>query len=131
MTASQIVLMRTLIGGVLLTVLVLLRGGFNKKNVREEKLPLLMGGAALGLNWVALFNAYRLLNVSLATLIYYVGPIIVLLFSPILFHEKLTGKKAISILIVTIGLINISGSIVVTGMNTSDYYSKRTAGFDN
>ena len=60
----------------------------------------------------------RLLNVSLVTLIYYVGSIIVLLFSPILFHEKLTGKKAISILIVTIGLINISGSIVVTGMNT-------------
>lgn len=118
LTASQIVLMRTLIGGVLLTVLVLLRGGFNKKNVREEKLPLLMGGAALGLNWVALFNVYRLLNVSLATLIYYVGPIIVLLFSPILFHEKLTGKKAMAILIVTIGLINISGSIVVTGMNT-------------
>ncbi len=115
--SSQIVLMRTLIGGLLLTCLVLLRGGFDKNSVREEKIPILLGGAALGLNWVTLFEAYRLLNVSLATLIYYVGPILVLLFSPILFLEKLTGRKSVSVLIVAIGLICISGSIVVAGMN--------------
>lgn len=117
LASSQIVLMRTLIGGALLTCLVLFRGGFNKESVRGERIPLLLGGVVLGLNWVTLFEAYRLLNVSLATLIYYVGPILVLLFSPILFREKLTGKKSISIFIVAIGLISISGSIVVTGMN--------------
>ena len=116
--SSQIVLMRTLIGGALLTCLVLFGGGFDKDNVRKECVPLLLGGATLGLNWVTLFEAYRLLNVSLATLIYYVGPIFVLLFSPILFREKLTGRKSLSVLIVAIGLICISGSIVVTGMNS-------------
>jgi drug/metabolite transporter (DMT)-like permease len=116
--SSQIVLMRTLIGGAMLTGLVVFGGGFDKKSVREEKVPLLLGGTALGLNWVALFEAYRLLNVSLATLIYYVGPILVLVFSPVLFREKLTGRKALSAIIVAIGLICISGSIVVTGMNS-------------
>jgi drug/metabolite transporter (DMT)-like permease len=116
--SSQIVLMRTLIGGVMLTGLVVFGGGFDKESVREEKVPLLLGGTALGLNWVALFEAYRLLNVSLATLIYYVGPILVLVFSPVLFREKLTGRKALSAIIVAIGLICISGSIVVTGMNS-------------
>ncbi|MDO4793378.1 MAG: DMT family transporter [Filifactor alocis] len=115
--ASHIVLLRTLIGGALLTILVLLRGGFDKASVYEERIPLLIGGATLGLNWIALFEAYRVLNVSLATLVYYVGPILVLLCSPILFREKLTGRKWLSILIVIIGLVNISGSIVVTGMN--------------
>lgn len=115
--SSQIVLMRTLIGGVLLTGLVLVAGGFDRESVRRERVPLLLGGAALGLNWVALFEAYRLLNVSLATLIYYVGPILVLLFSPVLFREKLTGRKALSVVIVASGLICISGSIVVTGMD--------------
>ena len=115
LASSQIVLMRTLIGGMLLTCLVLFRGGFDKDSVRREVIPLLLGGAILGMNWVALFEAYRLLNVSLATLIYYVGPILVLLFSPILFLEKLTRRKLISVLIVAIGLICISGSIVVTG----------------
>ena len=117
LASNQIVLMRTLIGGILLTCLVLFLGGFDIDHLRRERIPLLLGGAALGLNWVALFEAYRLLNVSLATLIYYVGPIFVLLFSPILFREKLTGKKLVSVIIVGIGLICISGSVVVIGMN--------------
>ncbi len=118
LASSQIVLMRTLIGSIMLTCLVLFFGGFDKESIRAERVPLILGGAALGMNWVTLFEAYRLLNVSLATLIYYVGPILVLLFSPILFREKLTGRKSISVLIVAIGLICISGSIVVTGMNS-------------
>ena len=61
--SGQIVLLRTLLGGLLLTVLVLLRGGFDREALRAERVPLLLGGAALGLNWVALFEAYRLLNV--------------------------------------------------------------------
>lgn len=117
LASSQIVLLRTLIGGIMLTCLVLFCGGFDKDHVRRECKQILLGGAALGLNWVMLFEAYRVLNVSLATLIYYVGPILVLLFSPIFFHEKLTGKKLVSVSIVAIGLICISGSIVVSGMN--------------
>lgn len=117
--SSQIVLMRTLIGGFALTGLVLLRGGFDKESVRAERLPLLLGGIALGLNWIALFEAYKQLNVSLATLIYYVGPILVLLFSPILFRERLTSRKTMSVIIVAIGLVCISGSIVMTGMSSA------------
>ncbi|MDO4533719.1 MAG: DMT family transporter [Coriobacteriia bacterium] len=115
--SGQIVLLRTLIGGAVLTCLALASGGFDRQSVRKERLPLVLGGAALGMNWVALFEAYRLLNVSLATLIYYVGPMLILLCSPILFHEKLTGRKLIAGVIVAIGLLCISGSIVVTGMN--------------
>lgn len=116
--SSQIILMRTLIGGLLLTVLVLSRGGFDRASVRSDLRPLLFGGTALGLNWVALFEAYRLLNVSLATLIYYVGPILVLLLSPILFLEKLGGRKVTCIFLVAVGLVCISGSIAFGGMST-------------
>ena len=87
--SSQIVLLRTLIGGALLSVIVLLRGGFDRNAIRADLPMLLLGGTALGQNWVALFGAYRLLNVSLATLIYYIGPILVLLFSPLLFAKNL------------------------------------------
>lgn len=117
LSSRHIVLLRTFIGGILLTCLVLLRGGFDRENLRRERTALIMGGAALGLNWVALFEAYRILNVSLATLIYYVGPIVVLLLSPILFHEKLSQKKILSAALVAVGLVCISGSIVVSGMN--------------
>lgn len=115
LASSQIVLFRTLIGSVLLTFLVLLKGGFDREVIGGELKSLFLGGTALGLNWVALFEAYRQLNVSLATLIYYVGPILALLCSPILFHEKLTGRKLAAGAIVAAGLICISGSVALSG----------------
>ncbi len=117
-SASQIVFMRTLLGGIALSLLVLLRGGFDKKAVRRESLWLLLGGIALGFNWIALFEAYRALNVSLSILIYYVGPILILLFSPILFRERLSARKLAAIGLVGIGLVLISGSIALGGMST-------------
>lgn len=115
--AGGIVLLRTLIGGAALTAVVLLRGGFDRVSVRAEAVPLLLGGAALGCNWVALFEAYRLLNVSLATLIYYAGPMLVLLLSPVLFREKLGGWKIAALGIVAVGLVCISGSIASGAMS--------------
>ena len=117
--AGGIVLLRTLIGGAALSAVVVLRGGFDRASVRAEAVPLLLGGAALGCNWVALFEAYRLLNVSLATLIYYVGPMLILLLSPILFHEKLTSRKFTAIGLVAAGLVCISGSIAFSGLSTA------------
>ena len=114
---SQIVLVRTLVGGLLLTAIVLLRGGFDREAVRAEWRDLLFGGVALGLNWVALFTAYRLLNVSLATLIYYAGPMLVLLFSPLLFGESLIPQKIAAVAIVAAGLFCITGSITSAGMS--------------
>ena len=55
--ASQIVLLRTVIGGILLTGVVALSGGFDRTAVRAEAPLLLLGGTALGFNWVALFYA--------------------------------------------------------------------------
>ena len=115
--AGGIVLLRTLIGGAALTAVVLLRGGFDRVSVRAEAVPLLLGGAALGCNWVALFEAYRLLNVSLATLIYYAGPMLVLLLSPVLLREKLGGWKIAALGIVAVGLVCISGSIASGAMS--------------
>ena len=116
LASCHIVLFRTLIGGLVLTALVLLRGGFDRGAVRDERWMLLLGGAALGLNWIALFESYRLLNVSLATLIYYVGPMLVILFSPLLFRERLTGIRLVAVGLVGIGLLFISGSIAAGGL---------------
>ncbi|MBQ1302408.1 MAG: DMT family transporter, partial [Firmicutes bacterium] len=116
-SGSQIVLMRTLIGGIVLTAIVLLRGGFSFRSIRSELPYLVLGGTALGLNWAALFAAYRLLNVSLATLIYYAGPMLVLLLSPRLFGEKLTKMKILALAVVAVGLVFITGSIAAGGLS--------------
>ena len=86
-------------------------------------LGLLAGGIALGLNWVTLFAAYRMLNVSLATLIYYAGPMLVLLFSPWLFREKLTKQKLAAVMIVAAGLLCITGSIAAGKLSMAGLFT--------
>ena len=52
-----------------------------------------MSGVALGASWIFLYEAYVEIGVSLASLAYYCGPVIVMVFSPILFREKSQERK--------------------------------------
>lgn len=78
----------------------------------EHDLPLLfLSGAAMGFNWIFLFEAYKYTTVSAATLSYYFAPMIVMLASPIMFHERLSARQIICFVGATAGLvlvINIS-----------------------
>ena len=82
---------------------------------RQEKLPfgillrLILTGAVMGLNWILLFEAYNYTTVGIATLCYYMQPVIVTLLSPVVFHEKLTGKKALCAAAAIIGMVLVSG----------------------
>ena len=72
---------------------------------------LLITGALIGLNWMLLFEAYNYTSVSVATLCYYMQPTIVILLSPLVFGEKLTGKSMICALAAIIGMVLVSGVI--------------------
>ena len=73
----------------------------NRKNTRIQPVPrsaflwLVLSGAAIGVNWILLFEAYRYTTVAVATLCYYMQPTIVILLSPLLFRERLTAKKLV------------------------------------
>jgi RarD protein len=66
-------------------------------------------GAAMGVNWILLFEAYRYTTVAVATLCYYMQPTIVMLLSPLLFREKLTVRKSVCAVIAVIGMVLVSG----------------------
>ncbi len=108
---AEIVLLRTLLGSLFLIGLGLLRRDLRLDGLRADKVPATLGGVALGLNWVCLFIAYQAAGVSLSTLIYYCGPILVLALSPLLFREKLTRNKIAAIGAVALGMVFISGEI--------------------
>ena len=82
--------------------------------LRENLLALSISGALLGFNWILLFEAYRYTTVAVATICYYMAPIIIILVAPILFHEKLTLKKGICAGIAIMGMILVSG-VLQTG----------------
>ena len=79
------------------------------KNIKREIPLLLVSGAAMGINWILLFEAYKYTTVSAATLSYYFAPVIVTLVCPFLFHEKLTAKGIICFIMSTLGLVLITG----------------------
>ena len=59
--------------------------------------------AALGIGWIFLFEAYRLVGVGVSTLAYYCGPVIVMALSPLLFSERLTHVKVAGFSCVVLG----------------------------
>ena len=78
--------------------------------IKKEVPLLLASGVAMGVNWILLFEAYRYTTVSAATLAYYFAPVIVTVVSPVLFHERLTGKQILCFAMSTLGLVLVNGA---------------------
>lgn len=87
-----------------------------KRKTGKQILCLLLSGGFIGLNWICLFEAYNFVPVSIATLCYYVQPILVLLFSAVLFRERLHRKQVLCFAVSTIGLLCV---LNVTGGNVN------------
>lgn len=92
----------------LLLFMLVTRKRFDRPAVKRNALLLCLSGAAIGVNWVLLFEAYRYTTVATATACYYLAPMFLLLASPII-GEKLTVKKIICIAVALIGMVFVSG----------------------
>lgn len=76
----------------------------------RKQIPLLfLSGIAMGINWILLFQAYKYTTVSVATLSYYLAPVLVTVACCFLFREKLTAKQIICFLMSTLGMFLIIG----------------------
>ena len=78
---------------------------------KRDFLLLIVTGAMIGFNWILLFEAYHYTSVAIATLCYYMQPVIILLVSPFLLKEKLSAKKTACVIAAVIGMVLISGII--------------------
>ncbi len=78
--------------------------------IKKELFFLLISGAAMGFNWILLFESYKYTTVSIATLSYYFAPVIVMIVCPLIFKEKLTVKQFVSFVASTVGLVLITGA---------------------
>ena len=71
LSSYEIVLLRTLIGSLLLIVLFLLnKGGFAFLQKKTDFLFLAASGAAMGISWMFLYEAYQQIGVSLSSLLH-------------------------------------------------------------
>ena len=79
------------------------------KEIRSGLPLLLLSGAAMGFNWILLFEAYKYTTVSVATLSYYFAPVIVTAVSPLIFREKMGARQWICFGASTLGIVLITG----------------------
>lgn len=110
LTSYEIVFLRTVIGSLLLLAIFLFtKGGFTFYQHKRQWCFLAISGIAMGASWMFLYEAYHQIGVSIASLAYYCGPVLVMALSPLLFGEKLTRKKVIGFLTVLVGIFLVNG----------------------
>ncbi len=119
LNSYEIVYLRTLIGSIFLIFIFAL----SKQKVqfwknKSDFLYLIISGVAMGASWMFLYEAYAQIGVSIATLAYYCGPVIVMILSPLIFKEKMTTAKLLGFLAVIIGMLCVNGQAFTEGKNS-------------
>ena len=112
MPSSVIAFARGLIGMIfLLLVVFVTKNRLSPENIKKNLIVLVLSGAAIGFNWILLFEAYNYTTVATATLTYYLAPFFVMLASPFVLKEKLTVKQFICLIGALLGMVFVSGVV--------------------
>jgi Predicted permeases len=109
LSSVEIVFTRTLIGSLFLILIFI----YSKQKAqfwrnKTHFIYLVISGIAMGASWMFLYEAYAQIGVSIATLAYYSGPVIVMVLSPVLFAEKMTGSKLFGFFAVLFGMFCVN-----------------------
>lgn len=106
---ATIAFCRGVLGCLFLLLLMAVTGrNLSIPDIKKNFPVLLLSGAAIGINWVLLFAAYRHTTVAIATICYYLAPAFVTLASPLV-GERLTGRKLVCIDVALLGMVCVSG----------------------
>ena len=115
--SSLVAMARGAIGAfVLLLVLRLRRGKLDRHAIRRALPVLILSSAAMGVNWILLFEAYNYTSVATATLCYYFAPMFIILASPLTLRERLTARQLICVSTAFVGMVFVSG-VLRTGFS--------------
>ncbi len=110
LSSTVIALVRGVVGAAFLLIVMAARRKAVDFSAVRRNLPLLVvSGAALGINWILLFEAYRYTTVAVATICYYLAPVFVILVSPVLLRERITRKKGVCAAVSLVGMVLVSG----------------------
>lgn len=120
MKSYEIAVLRSIFGSAFLLVLFLAAGGrFTFTKHKKQFACLAASSVIMGTSGILLYEAFSQIGVSVSTLLYYCGPVVVILLSPILFKEKLTWVKLASIAVIFAGIILVNG--LATGGSYSEW----------
>ncbi len=110
LTSGMIAMARGFMGAAFLLFVMLLSGkkpSFSA--IKKNALALIISGAAIGINWIFLFEAYNYTSVAVATLCYYMEPVLLIVLTPFVLKQKLSTKKILCVPVALVGMVLVSG----------------------
>jgi len=109
--SAYVSLARAVIGFAVLLIFQIVRGKkIDFAAIKRNFIIILVSGAAIGFNWILLFEAYNYTSVAAATLCYYMAPLMVVLVSPVLLKEKLSVQKIVCVIFALGGMVLVNGT---------------------
>lgn len=106
--SATIAMLRGIVGAALLVPL-LKKEAHEGKPAKSETVLLILSGALMGVNWILLFEAYRFTTVASATLVYYLEPALLILFSVPVLKQKPGAAGWVCCGLALIGMVPLSG----------------------
>lgn len=85
---------------------------------KRDTFFIVLSGLAMGISWMFLYEAYHRIGVSFASLLYYCGPVIVMILSQLIFRERFTLPKIAGFIIVLVGIFLVNGTSAENDMDT-------------
>ena len=118
LSSGAIALYRGFLGSLFLIAATLaLKKPLNWPGIKKNLWVLALSGAAIGLNWIFLFQAYKYTTIANATLSYYFAPVFVVLLSPLVLREKLSLPRFLALVTAVCGLFLVVGFDAMPGTN--------------
>ena len=119
MSSSDIVFLRLMLGSAfLLAIFLILRKPFVCFGQPRDAAYICVSGIAMGASWLFLYEAYQQIGVGASTLLYFVGPVIVLALSPFVFGERLTPVRVAGFFCVIAGMYLVNEVLLSGSGNT-------------
>ena len=113
--SGLLAMLRGIIGTAFLAIFRLIKTRNIHITAGRKKGKLILSGALIGFDWVLLFEAFNYTSVAVATMCYYMQPIIVALASPYVTKTKLTRRQLICALVAIFGMVLVS-DVLNTGI---------------
>lgn len=121
--STQVVMMRTMLGSLVLIPVFLLLGGRPSFSTHTRACALTaLSGVFMGFCWMAMYEAYREIGVGMTSMLYCCGPAILMALTPVIFHERLTWNRVAGMALVLAGAVLLSLNGLGSGGSAWGYF---------